>query len=256
MKFVVIFILLNLPLWAQLPFPSPPDTLFGNVFDSLGERIDDTQTEIVVFADGVEVGRSSVIPHPSRNENYRIAVPTAVGSPDLRTYTVMLLVDEVPMSLTALPSGVFNFSPTASALTRFDFTLGEDLDDDGLPDGWELAQLAMIGSSDLNDLDPDDDLDFDGLSNRAEFIAGTVATDFESRIHLVVNDSLGASFNVVEGRLYQLEISSDGDSWAPVDFSILSSAASDRFLASQDQRITVTFAEATGVAAFYRIAVR
>jgi len=54
-----------------------------------------------------------------------------------------------------------------------------DLDGNGLADAWELQYFGFRG------VDPNDDPDFDGMNNRAEFLAGTNPADASSRFAFV-----------------------------------------------------------------------
>lgn len=72
------------------------------------------------------------------------------------------------------------FDPTdqESSPDTDDFFLG-----DGLPDGWEVKYFR-VGNEDLESVivrqGPDDDPDGDGISNRLEYLAGTIPTDMTS----------------------------------------------------------------------------
>jgi uncharacterized repeat protein (TIGR01451 family) len=61
------------------------------------------------------------------------------------------------------------FRTTANQLflIRTTFAFDNDLDNDGLPDAWELANFGTLAFG------PNDDPDHDGMSNRAEYFAGT-----------------------------------------------------------------------------------
>ena len=62
-----------------------------------------------------------------------------------------------------------------------------DLDGNGLPDYWERYYFGYIG------VDPNEDPDFDGMSNHAEFRAGTNPLDANSRFEFVniISESQG-----------------------------------------------------------------
>jgi hypothetical protein len=98
----------------------------------------------------------------------------------------------------------------------FSVTLGfggkDDEDGDGLKDSWELAFAPG-----LNQLSANLDRDGDGMSDLAEFQAGTNPTDRTSvmRTLMVGPDPAGAAATIrtVPGRSYQLRVSSDLDTW-------------------------------------------
>jgi hypothetical protein len=83
-------------------------------------------------------------------------------------------------------------------------TSGNDTDNDGLPNDWETAN----GTNPLV-ADADDDLDHDGASNLAEYIAGTAANDANSYLKVAIAAPLvgGAniSFPAVSNHTYTLQ---------------------------------------------------
>jgi len=71
--------------------------------------------------------------------------------------------------LAASPSGFSEYGSVGRyVLSGF---LPADADGDGMPDGWEVAQLGSVAAL------PEEDADGDGLSNVGEYVAGTVPTD-------------------------------------------------------------------------------
>lgn len=81
-----------------------------------------------------------------------------------------------------------------------------DLDENGLPDWWELEHFGVVG------IDPDDDPDQDGATNRQEFGAGThplnVFSVFSLRI-LNTGSGLSLELNTIPGRIYRILQSSE-----------------------------------------------
>ena len=78
----------------------------------------------------------------------------------------------------------------------------------GLPDAWQIQYFGRTG------IDPDDDPDRDGLSNRGEFVAGTNPTDSQSQFEVldVGADPLGGArvtWSSVAGRFYTVQRSGD-----------------------------------------------
>ncbi len=88
----------------------------------------------------------------------------------------------------------------------------EDTDHDGLPDDWEMLIVnanpndAITG---IEDVLPTDDFDGDSLSNYAEYLAGTSATDPSSKFMVQVNGGIGGTganlqWDSVAGRIYTI----------------------------------------------------
>ena len=66
----------------------------------------------------------------------------------------------------------------AARFSNIILTAGTDADHDGLPDAWELELIAYLDDpryATIWDINPNDDLDGDGVSNADEFAAGTFA---------------------------------------------------------------------------------
>jgi hypothetical protein len=113
---------------------------------------------------------------------------------------------------------------------RLDLTLGEDLDNDGLPDAWEQWQLFQAGKFPgddgiwpINLLDKNGDFDGDGQSNYMEYLAGTFAGDATERFEVTIKaraaDSVRFEFFAITGKTYTLERSTDLKTWTAVPFS-------------------------------------
>lgn len=82
-----------------------------------------------------------------------------------------------------------------------------DSDQDGLPDAWELWNLGRLGT------DGDEDVDGDGLSNLAEYRAGThpanPASRLEVRMPAVTADRVLVGWDSVPGVAYVVERAED-----------------------------------------------
>lgn len=91
-----------------------------------------------------------------------------------------------------------------------------DLDDDGLPDDWELAQGLDPRVATGPD-GPNGDPDADGLSNSLEYALGTTAHAVDLVITAIADapDGVRISFNAIPGRTYTVESRDglEGASW-------------------------------------------
>jgi hypothetical protein len=89
----------------------------------------------------------------------------------------------------------------------FAVNLWVDSDGDGMPDGWERAN----GCDPANTTDAEADFDLDGVTNLAEYRAGTSPTDAESYLRIesisVGGEAAGVRFTwgSIAGRLYTIE---------------------------------------------------
>lgn len=112
--------------------------------------------------------------------------------------------------------------------TRLDLTLGVDSDGDGLPDAWEQALIAVHGGT-LASIKPDGDADGDGISNLAEYLAGTSAFDPSDGFRLTLLEvNSGATtleFLTMPRRTYTIHGSTDLTEWRPVQFILASEPA-------------------------------
>jgi hypothetical protein len=98
-----------------------------------------------------------------------------------------------------------------------------DVDQDGMPDIWEIAQFGSVSSVNGG---PDDDYDGDEFTNLEEYIAGTHAADASSGPFITVsvkNRNKVLTFEAVQAeagnkRYYALERadSPDGPLWTPI----------------------------------------
>lgn len=121
-------------------------------------------------------------------------------------------------------------------------TWGVDSNTDGIPDEW---QIAYWGSNSSKWGNPSDDSDGDGLTNYQEFLAGTDPRDASSLLKTEVQTVQGALYfkwNTVAGKVYQMQYSSDFQTWTNV--------GSPRMAVSGEDSVFVE--QSTGIG-FYRI---
>ncbi len=108
------------------------------------------------------------------------------------------------------------------------FNLGTaDIDGDGLPDAWEMANLGDLASTGAADRDGD------GFTDAQEFAAGTNPADAGSRLMLVppVQAGPALAWVSVAGKRYSvLRADAVGGPYAPVRSGIVATAATSSFV--------------------------
>ena len=124
----------------------------------------------------------------------------------LNTATAQLgLVNNIQSSNFAMRLVVYNDANTApGATTTFNVTVLEDSDRDGIPNTIELG----LGLDPNSTADAAGDLDLDGMSNRAEFLAGTDLNNSLSYLRIEENIVSGLSavqFAAISNRTYSVQ---------------------------------------------------
>jgi hypothetical protein len=97
--------------------------------------------------------------------------------------------------------------------------LTEDLDGDGMNDGWEVTNFCGISAA-----DGESDGDGDGQADRDEYVAGTDPGDAGDRFELIGANGRGlAVWTAVTGRMYTVEVDG-GAGWVPTGYSVTGAA--------------------------------
>jgi hypothetical protein len=218
--------------------PAPGFTVFGAVRDEFGWVVNSSEATIVFknAATGAVIADSKIGNTGSVTENYRLMLPldhnrtgTAYRAEAVTTatsFTIEVIIEGVryfPVPVVAPPST----QTQAAEFLHLDLMLGDDSDNDGLPDLWEQWQLEAAGldPSRLDLLTGNGDSDGDGMSNRAEFIAGTFAFFGDDSLSLrfltiFPDDWSSMQFLAVIDKTYLLERSADMDTWEPAPFGL------------------------------------
>src|ERR1035437_5534060 len=172
-----------LPAWAYPP--SPYHLIYGLVRDEYGTPLMDDQVQILLVSAGGSQSQTSIQPDLAVGVNYQLQVPMdTLLKPDLyrsnalavgtgfRLYVVVGNVTNVPIVSTSTT----NYLGQPTKMTQIDLTLGVDSNGDGIPDPWELAFLAAIGSNlSLGDLNANLDVAHDGRTLMQEYLLGSAA---------------------------------------------------------------------------------
>ena len=182
---------------------------------------------------------TTVVPGLGFDLNFELEVPMDAGltadpyEPNalmtgaaFKIYVVIGQTTNLPIQMT----GNFSQLGQPGQQTRIDLTLGVDSNGDGIPDAWELAFLASIGSSlNLANLSPGLRLTADGLTLQQEFLAGNYPFDPQEPFILTLvapnNGSPLLQFTAMTGRYYTLLGSPDLQAWTPLTFLVPSEGA-------------------------------
>ena len=256
--------------------PTPHHILCGVVRDELGDPLADPGAEVILeTASGVQI-KTTVTPNLRPGVNYQLVIPMDAGLTSaaykptalkpMVAFRVKVKIGNatfLPMEMTA------DYSKLGQPAqeTTLNLTLGEDTDNDGLPDAWERMLIAMSGGAlkNLGDVQPADDFDRDGLTNLQEYLLGTYAFDPQDgfRLDLVSVESSQPQleFLIIRGRAYSLFASADLITWEPIQFRLASAGPSQDALSvlnatdTQMVRVQVIVKGAT-TPAFFKAQVR
>ena len=225
--------LLLLPSTTSAFPPAPHHLIYGTVRDEYGTPLMTSQAQIILETPtGVQL-TTSVSPGIGYDMNFELEVPMDAGlTPD--PYEPNALMASAPFTMvvvigvtTNLPiqmTGNYSQLGQPGQQTRIDLTLGVDSNGDGIPDAWELAFLASIGSNlSLSNLTPGLRLTSDGRTLQQQFLAGNYPFDPGEPFILTVvapnNGSPVLQFTAMTGRYYTLLGSPDLKTWTPLNFS-------------------------------------
>lgn len=234
MKARCALLLLAAALTANAFPPAPPHTIFGVVRDELGQPLTNAKIIFETSA-GVKI-TGQVTPNIQPSANYQLTIPMDAGL-TADAYKPTALQPTAPFRIkvqindtTYVPiqmTGDYSHLGAPSKSTRIDLTLGVDSDGDGLPDAWERALIAQSGGNlTLADIKPGDDFDGDGISNSAEYLAGTYAFDPEDGFRLAiagVDTQTGLpqlDFLAIRSHTYTLYGSANLTNWTALNFKI------------------------------------
>jgi hypothetical protein len=123
-----------------------------------------------------------------------------------------------------------------------------DVNHNGISDAWEQDYFGTVATNRTQTTDTD----HDGMSDYAEFVAGTNPTNAASRFYftgetLPTNHLAQMQWTVVSNRLYQVNVSSNLLSWQPMTAWLQ---------ASNNPAMTCTVTNSGAGARFYRVQVR
>ena len=221
--------------------PAPFLTLYGMIRDEQGQALQIEGAQVVFYQNGVEALRETIRSTSLLDQNYQIRLRMDMQRPGTRTYSDLATAPGTAFTLGVVIHDIvyLPIEMSTSRTTgkpgerlRLDLTLGVDSDGDGIPDSWEESQLYAGGVPpgetgwDLALISRDGDFDGDGVSNWAEYIAGTFATDPTDYLALQIIAPLQQHaqlrFFALYGKVYSLEKSVDLQTWTPTDLYLRS----------------------------------
>ncbi len=237
LAFMVGFLFLARSLVDAFP-PAPHHVIHGTVRDEYGAPLSLSNAEVFLeTTNGVRV-TCSVAPEIQTGENYRLIVPMdslsaldpykATALPPTVRFRIKVRIGPtvyVPIEM----AGNLSTLGQPAAETMVNLTLGTDSDGDGLPDAWENLLSQMLGGGlGLADITPNGDNDHDGISNSAEYLAGTYAWDSTDapgrglKLGIVRRGGQGPvlQFFGVAGRSYSVFGTTNLTSWSAVSVRV------------------------------------
>lgn len=216
--------------------PAPHHLIFGMVRDELGNPLA-AENAVLVFETVTGVKLTTVVMAKGEpGQNYQLQVPMDSGVTS-DTYMPTAMHPTAPFKIRVrigdviyLPiemTGDYAVLGQPGKQTRINLTLGVDSDGDGLPDAWERALISASGRNlTLADIKPGDDWDGDGMTNAAEYLAGTYAWDKKDGFSLSIVESTETGsvleFLAIRGRSYAIQSSSDLRNWKTTPFRLVS----------------------------------
>jgi hypothetical protein len=158
----------------------------------------------------------------------------------------VLTFNAVPFYQTPAPQ-TNTLVASANLLFQGNYTF-TDANANGISDAWEQQFLGSVSTNHPATIDTDGD----GMTDYAEFIAGTNPTNAASKLALSVplsptSGMVQLTWTTVPGRAYRLDMSTNGTTWAPVTDWVLAAGGISGYTLS---------APASGVAYLFRLAVR
>ena len=260
--------------------PQSPVITYGHIRDEYGSPLTSfSAAEILLVTDANPDGRiyartvAGETPFPGMN--YRLSLEIDSAGP-VREYAVTA---GTRMRIKCMMDGVDQFAsrtgrcvfatPAQGTAQRLDLSLGEDADDDGMPDDWERWYLSCHGrpsdGAALLAFAADGDDDGDGMTNMREYLAGTdpfLSTDLMKITSFDHGDGTGRAeirFTTAVDRTYRLVAadSLEDPVWVPVAAARSRTGTPEyAAYAGTGRTMTLYFDLPEGSQAFFKIAVQ
>ncbi|HVY68702.1 MAG TPA: thrombospondin type 3 repeat-containing protein, partial [Verrucomicrobiae bacterium] len=214
-----------------------------DVTDNPGWMIDD----ISVTVTNAPIGNLTVTNNISQ-ARFTIAGPTTnTGTGLSYSFTNaaagQYIVTWEPVPYYTTPSPQTNNLTTNGAISFSGVYTFADVNHNGISDAWEAAFFGSVSANHPATTDTD----HDGMSDYAEFFAGTDPTNAESHLEIAMpvvnsNRTIGFNWNAIPGRSYRLEGTTDATNWIVYsDWVIATSATASITLPPLAQRQSYLF---------------
>ena len=212
--------------------PAPYYLLYGQVRDKYGTPLTTSAATILLQTPAGATVAAAVMPGYAPGVNYYLKVPmdsaqspapyqpaAQVGGAPFKLWVVINNATNLPIEMT----GNFAAAGQPGTQARLDLTLGVDANGDGIPDSWEQAFLAAIGSNrSLSSLTPNSVLTSDGLTVRQQYLYGTYPFNPSRPCAITMLGFHGTlprlRFPTVTGRSYTVLSSTDNQHWSTAAF--------------------------------------
>ena len=180
-------VLTGLALACNAGIPAPSFFYYGIVRDAFGNPYtEESEVDLVCLRNGVELSRCCIKDYGAV-ANYLVAVavdnsdePYSSSAVPSGSEVTFVVEDADGEQLPTYTADLLPVVGDAGKYVAADLSIGVDSDGDGLPDEWEnqtaLTYWLLTGNY-VTDLTAAGDMDGDGASNYAEYIAGTSAAD-------------------------------------------------------------------------------
>jgi len=138
---------------------------------------------------------------------------TTISNAPVGEYNVQF--DDVAFYDTPVPqTGTLAANSTLTFAGAYTFT---DANHNGISDAWEQYYFGSVSTNRTQFTDSDGD----GMTDYAEFIAGTIPTNAASKLNflsarVLTNDVVELRWAAIPGRLYQVNAGTNGASWTPM----------------------------------------
>ena len=230
-----------LPLWlsSARAFPPAPTVLvYGMAVDQYGVPLVNTADTIIVQTPGGVRVSAPIQPNLAVGVNYAVQVPMDSGivpapyAANALTNGVQFTLYVTVGSTTNLPiemagGGLLLAAPSQRMLQNL--TIGGDANGDGIPDAWEAAFLASLGTNiALANINPNGIYTPDGRTLRQQYLLGNYPYNPNAFRITIVSQNAGSAvlaFNTTAGRTYTVYGSTDLIHWTQLAFTVPATGA-------------------------------